>query len=179
MGAKSRIDRCGRRLSYVLRHHPESAGVSLSYGGWADVGAVLSGMGWDRDLLATVVSSDSKGRYELSSDGTRIRALHGHSVDVDLGYDLTAPPDVLYHGTAERSVAPILSEGILPMGRRFVHLSGCVGEARSVGSRHGRPVVLAVDARGMAAEGHGFHLSGDGVWLTAVVPARFLSVLPS
>jgi len=176
MGVRSRLDRCGRRLSYVLRHHPESAGVSLAYGGWADVTSILEGMGWDRDLLVAVVSADSKGRYEFSADGSFIRALHGHSADVDLGYDLVTPPDVLYHGTAEKTVGSILSDGILPMGRQFVHLSGCVGDALSIGARHGRPAVLSVDAKGMFDAGYGFHLSGDGVWLTPVVPARFLSV---
>lgn len=170
------LGRCGRRLAYVLRHHPESAGVSLSRGGWADVPALLAGMGWDMVLLRAIVSSDSKGRYELSADGSRVRALHGHSVDVDLGYESLVPPAVLYHGTADRSVTPILSGGIRPMSRQFVHMSGRVDEAVSVGSRHGRPVVLAVDAARMADEGWSFHLSGDGVWLVSDVPARFVSL---
>ena len=172
--SEAQMDRLGRRLAYVLRHCPESAGVSLSYGGWADVDTLLRGMGWDLETLSEVVATDDKGRYEFSEDGSRIRALHGHSVDVDLGYGDELPPDVLFHGTSEASLDSIMREGILPMSRQFVHLSERPDEAESVGSRHGRPVVLAVDARGMSDEGQAFHLSTDGVWLTDEVPARFL-----
>jgi putative RNA 2'-phosphotransferase len=43
-----------------------------------------------------------------------------------------------------------------------------------VGARHGRPVVLAVDAAGMAAAGHTFSVSENGVWLADAVPTAFL-----
>lgn len=48
-----------------------------------------------------------------------------------------------------------------------------------VGSRHGRPVVLALDARGLAAEGHVFRISANGVWLTDRVPPRWLRRHPT
>jgi putative RNA 2'-phosphotransferase len=132
------------------------------------------GMGWDFETLSEVVATDDKGRYEFSDDGSRIRALHGHSVDVDLGYADELPPDVLFHGTSEASLDSIMRKGILPMSRLFVHLSDRPDEAETVGSRHGTPVVLVVDARGMVEEGRVFHLSADGVWLTNEVPVRFL-----
>ena len=44
-----------------------------------------------------------------------------------------------------------------------------------VGARRGEPVVLKVDAAAMAQDGHQFQLSANGVWLTAAVPARYLS----
>jgi putative RNA 2'-phosphotransferase len=47
-----------------------------------------------------------------------------------------------------------------------------------VGSRHGRPVVLAVDAAGLAAAGHVFRVSANGVWLTDAVPPDRLRPLP-
>lgn len=167
--------RRGKRLAYALRHHPEVARITLEPGGWADLDDLLAGLGWSRPILMELVEGDDKGRYELSEDGRKIRALHGHSVDVDLGYEPVTPPPVLYHGTATRFVSSIESQGLLPMRRQFVHLSSSEEEAVSVGARHGRPVVLQVDAQAMADAGYEFHLSGDGVWLVSDVPPRFLS----
>jgi putative RNA 2'-phosphotransferase len=33
-----------------------------------------------------------------------------------------------------------------------------------------------VDAAAMAADGHTFRVTGNGVWLTAAVPARYLQL---
>jgi putative RNA 2'-phosphotransferase len=49
-----------------------------------------------------------------------------------------------------------------------------VDTAIAVGRRHGPPVVLAVDAAAMAAEGHQFRRSANGVWLADHVPPAFL-----
>jgi putative RNA 2'-phosphotransferase len=57
------------------------------------------------------------------------------------------------------------------MRRHHVHLSPDVETATRVGARHGRPVVLAVDAAAMARAGRAFYVSANGVWLTDAVPA--------
>jgi putative RNA 2'-phosphotransferase len=57
-----------------------------------------------------------------------------------------------------------------------VHLSADEATARVVGARHGSPAVLTVDAAAMAADGHTFRVTGNGVWLTAAVPARYLQL---
>jgi putative RNA 2'-phosphotransferase len=44
-------------------------------------------------------------------------------------------------------------------------------------ARHGKPVVFAVDAEAMAADGHVFLRSANGVWLVESVPALFLTAL--
>jgi len=58
-----------------------------------------------------------------------------------------------------------------------VHLSPDVSTARTVGGCRGRPVVLRVDAAGMAGEGHTFTRSANGVWLVDSVPPRYLTVV--
>ena len=47
-------------------------------------------------------------------------------------------------------------------------------DAVAVGARHGRPVVLTVDAAAMRAQGHVFYVSDNGVWLTDAVPVAFI-----
>jgi putative RNA 2'-phosphotransferase len=63
------------------------------------------------------------------------------------------------------------------MSRHHVHLSTTVATARTVGARHGKPVVLQVDAAGMHRDGIPFYCSDNGVWLVDEVPARYLSPL--
>jgi putative RNA 2'-phosphotransferase len=81
---------------------------------------------------------------------------------------------VLYHGTTTRFLASIRREGLSRRDRRHVHLSADAHTAKNVGTRHGQPAVLVVRADEMAAAGHAFHLSENGVWLTDAVPVAFI-----
>lgn len=174
--------RLSKRLSYHLRHGPGDAGVVLDPAGWVEVGALLTGLGRTgrpvtRARLEEVVARDDRRRFELSPDGRRIRARYGHSVDVDPGHEPVAePPAVLYHGTTPTALAGIRRRGLVPRGRRHVHLSGDAASARRVGARHGRPVVLEVDAVGLVAEGHALARAAPDVWLVDHVPPRHLTL---
>lgn len=164
-------------LSYVLRHNPAAIGVDLDPAGWLDIDALLTaaaahGRQIDRSTLDQVIAENDKRRFEVR--GNRIRAAQGHSVNVDLELAAVEPPDVLYHGTATRFLNAILHEGLKPMRRGHVHLSADPATARSVGARHGRPVVLTVDAAGMHHNRHTFHVAANGVWLTHHVPPKWL-----
>jgi putative RNA 2'-phosphotransferase len=46
----------------------------------------------------------------------------------------------------------------------------------AVGSRHGKPVVLTVQAGQLHRAGGQFYLSENGVWLTGAVPPKYLEV---
>ncbi|MCW2316362.1 putative RNA 2'-phosphotransferase [Rhodoblastus acidophilus] len=167
-------------LSFVLRHDPGSIGLSLDSAGWADVRELLTlmeraGRGVNEATLRRVVAESDKKRFTFSDDGRRIRAAQGHSVSVELGLEAREPPDVLFHGAAEGSVAAILAEGLKPMARRHVHLSVSLDAARKVGERHGRPVVFVVDALRMWRDGLAFFQADNGVWLTDHVPRSYLT----
>ncbi|GLK55830.1 putative RNA 2'-phosphotransferase [Methylopila capsulata] len=138
-------------------------------------GAAKAGVALDRAALAVIMAESDKARFELSDDGERIRAVHGHSVDVETHGPAETPPDILWHGTAQRFLPAILTEGLTSGARRFVHLSETAEMAREVGARHGRPAVLTVSASDMAAQGFAFYRSSSGVWLTPAVPSRFLT----
>jgi putative RNA 2'-phosphotransferase len=60
------------------------------------------------------------------------------------------------------------------MSRHHVHLSQDFETARKVGSRHGRPVVFAVDAAAMHQAGYTFYCSDNGVWLVDYVLPEYL-----
>jgi putative RNA 2'-phosphotransferase len=168
-----------RFLSKVLRHAPESVGLTLDEAGWVDVKQLMeaagrAGVALDRATLDRVVGENDKQRFALSADGLRIRASQGHSVPVELGLQPQTPPDVLYHGTADRNLDSIRRDGLRPGKRTHVHLSKDEETAVAVGRRHGRPVVLRVLAGRLHAAGHAFYRSDNGVWLTGTVSADHL-----
>ena len=173
--------RISRYISMLLRHHPEAAGITVDRHGWANVEELIAGVSRkfpiDRADLERIVVRDKKDRYSLSPDGTKIRANQGHSIDVDVELEEKEPPEVLYHGTAERFAASIEHEGLKPQGRLYVHLSKDEKTARIVGQRHGKPVIFTVKAGEMFRAGHKFYLSVNNVWLTEKVPPEYLAVL--
>lgn len=171
--------RISKFLSLVLRHDPARAGIVLDPAGWTDVAELLSaaarmGVPLDRSTLERVVAENDKRRFAFSADGTRIRANQGHSVPVELGLEPQIPPAVLYHGTATRALGSIRREGLRPGRRTHVHLSLDEATARSVGRRHGAPVVLRVAAERMHAAGLPFLRSENGVWLAKEVPVQYI-----
>jgi putative RNA 2'-phosphotransferase len=174
--------RRSRRISRVLRHRPEDAGLTLDAHGWVTVSALLAGLSRTgqaitREDLARVVENNDKRRFEWDRVGDRIRARQGHSVDVDLGLETSTPPDVLYHGTTWAVVSSIMREGLLRGRRHHVHLSPDAETAERVGARRrGGHVVLTIDAGDMARAGHTFYVTSNGVWLTTTVPPAFIAV---
>jgi putative RNA 2'-phosphotransferase len=174
-----RLVRVSKFLSRHLRHAPEDLGLTLEPGGWVRVEDLLAGcrragMPIDLSLLREVVADNDKQRFAFDETGERIRASQGHSAEVDLQLTPQIPPDVLYHGTAQATLVSILSSGLRPMTRHHVHLSAASDTAYKVGSRHGKPVVLVVDAATMQQDGHTFYCSANGVWLVDAVPPRYL-----
>jgi putative RNA 2'-phosphotransferase len=174
--------RVSKFLSKYLRHEPDALGLTLEPGGWVPVEAVLAGAeraGFriTRDELDEVVRTSDKQRFAFDGTGTKVRANQGHSVEVDLQLEPAQPPSELYHGTADRNVPGILRDGLQKRARHHVHLSPDTGTATKVGGRHGKPVVLVVDAARMWADGHPFFRSANGVWLVDEVPPQYLRVL--
>lgn len=171
-----------KRMSYILRHRPDSVGLELGPGGWVGVDLLLVGLNQTgkavtREVLEQVVAENDKQRFEFSDDGTQIRARQGHSTPVDLQYDPAVPPDVLYHGTATRFLESIRLQGLIKGKRHHVHLSAERATALAVGSRHGKPVILEIDTSKMQADGHRFFVTENRVWLTEQVPPHFLNEL--
>lgn len=172
-----RTVKVSKYLSKHLRHQPERIGITLEEGGWVEIDTLLAAMASHgfrvtRAELDHVVATNDKKRFAI--EGSRIRASQGHSIEVELGLPEATPPAYLYHGTVARNLDAIRAEGLRPMTRHDVHLSADRETAARVGGRRGRPVVLSVDAVAMHRDGHVFHVSANGVWLTKAVPPQYL-----
>jgi putative RNA 2'-phosphotransferase len=176
---ETQLVRISKYLSKHLRHQPERIGLQLDDGGWVAVKALLAacarhGMPITRAELDQVVARNNKQRFAYDESGTSIRASQGHSVAVDLDLEPATPPAMLYHGTSAGTAGVIERAGLQKMRRHHVHLSADEATARTVGARHGIPVVFQVDAAAMARDGHTFSRSANGVWLVDYVPPQYL-----
>lgn len=168
-----------RYITRGLRHDPASLRVQPDGQGWVEVSALLAGLAaqnrpLSRGELDQIVRENDKQRLTFAIDGKHIRAAQGHSIPIDLGLPACEPPVLLYHGTVAAKLAAIRAEGLKPMRRHAVHLSGTLAVATSVGARRGAPVILVIDAQGMTRGGYRFSRSDNGVWLTDVVPVRYI-----
>lgn len=173
------LTRTSRYISLILRHKPETIGITLDEHGWADVDELIAGVSRTHPLtmklLEEIVRTDEKQRYSFNGDKTLIRANQGHSIPVDVELPKLEPPAILYHGTGQKYVPSIDHQGLLPKSRLYVHLSADKDTAVKVGRRHGPPIVYTVQAGKMFEDGYLFYRSVNGVWLTKEVPIEYLA----
>ena len=167
-------------LSYILRHKPQEYGIVLDESGYANVDELINKLSAHNEninfeILQHIVDTNNKKRFAFNEDGTKIRASQGHSVEVELGYTEQQPPAILYHGTVEKFLAPILKDGLQKMQRHHVHLSADTTTATKVAERRGTPIILEIKAGEMHAAGYTFYVSANGVWLTEHVPPKFIN----
>ena len=182
------LEKASRWLIRALRHQPQMLNLPqrplhLEEGGWAPIGHVLEALARNNypvNLVGLdwIVRSSNKQRFGVSSDGLKIRANQGHSVNVDMKFVGVRPPRILWHGTAIQSCPAIRAAGLSKMTRQHVHMSEDAATAAQVGARHGQVVVLKIDAALMHADGLLFYCSENGVWLTDHVPQRYITGFP-
>ncbi|MBB4250448.1 RNA 2'-phosphotransferase [Rhizobium sp. BK008] len=165
-------------MSYLLRHAPDAASLTLDGEGWVSFDALEKALASKFDVsgadIVEIVDNNPKKRFTLADN--RIRANQGHSVDVDLALNPVEPPAALFHGTSLTNWQSIEREGLKKMQRHHVHLSADVDTAKIVARRRkGEYIILRVDAARMFSEGHSFFVSDNGVWLAESVPVQYLS----
>ncbi len=178
----SKLASKGKFISYVLRHGVEETGISIDREGWVSCEDLLN-LSYKRNYnityseLVKIVQENDKKRYELSKDGSKIRALQGHSSkEVSRTFNEEIPKGVLYHGTATQYVDAILASGLNKMSRQYVHLSKDIKTATAVGNRHGKLVMLEIDTAEMIKDGFKFYLSENDVWLVESVPSKYIKI---
>ena len=168
-------NRASHKLSWLLRHGANEAGLEMDAAGWAEIDDVLRVLRMSRGTLEDAVRDNNKARYEVR--GRRIRACQGHSptgVPVTLpaleaSWDRYEEDGPLWHGTYVGAVASIAREGILPGERTHVHLADALDS--KVGKRANVDVMLEVSPSRVHAAGIGIFVSPNGVVLARVVPS--------
>ncbi len=171
-----------RTIAFALRHGPHRFFLEMDAEGWVKLDHLLLALRHERrewadlDLenLWRVARSNNGTRFEVQ--GRRIRALYGHSIGDVGGFTPMLPPPLLYHGTSSSKAEKILYGELEPMGRNYVHLTTDWNYANAVATSNLRPVVLSIRARAAADSGVKFWKSNEHVWLSASIPAQFLSL---
>ncbi len=80
---KENIKKISKFLSLILRHKPQTIGLTLDANGWADIEELITKskkIKLTRELIDEVVAQNDKQRFIVKDD--RIRANQGHSIDV-------------------------------------------------------------------------------------------------
>ena len=139
MNEKERT-KISRFLSLVLRHKPQEIGLHLDGRGWADIAeliekAAAAGKIFTVQELGEIVATNEKQRFAYNEDRTRIRASQGHSIEVELQLEAANPPEQLYHGTVDKFLRAIQSQGLRKMNRHHVHMSKDVNGGESRGAK--------------------------------------------
>lgn len=173
-----------KTVSYILRHHPESFDLKLAADASVKIERLLTSLKRKfKDItkadLIELVENDPKGRFSFLDNQGRIRANYGHSIQgVNPDYQAVKPLLILYHGTTPAVKDKILTAGIKPMGRNYVHLSVGVKEAEKVARRRTKePVIFKIEALKAFREGHNFYKTAEDIYLTDQLSAEYLSLL--
>jgi len=171
-------------MSFLLRHDPSAAGLSMDREGWVSIKELAEGIRsrwrnaslyrWVREEhIVAIALLDPKGRFELRDGMIRARYGHNKRLCVSIKYPKDVNSGYLYHGTVRRNLASILKEGIKPMNRHYVHLTLNIDDACTVGKRHGDDVVvLLVDAWCVRSQGIDILIASRQVRLVSYVPPQ-------
>lgn len=157
-----------KQLAYILRHHPESVGLTLTPEGWVSLVELSQATRIPVQEILSVAAADSKQRFTVLFGA--IRAAQGHT-HPSVTVTFSAPkevPEFLWHGTTQKAWETIQVEGLKPMQRQKVHLSSSPETAVQVGARRQGPHVLLKIS---TASLEGLEISENGVWMINHVPA--------
>lgn len=136
-----------------------------------------------RQDLEEIITCSDKVRFEIRDD--KIRALYGHSNTFTKINKMSEskPPAILYHGTSPSAIKRIMSEGLRPMNRQYVHLSIDENTAIQVGKRKinfykkEAPVIISVSALEAYNTGVShFYQATELVWLADYIHPNLMEL---
>lgn len=184
MGQNQRTKNLSKLMSYILRHRPDEFGLVLDEEGFISLKelhtAIIEEEGWSYvrtgDILHVVHTSD-KERFQI--DGKRIRAAYGHSFPVNIKYEPSVPPKILYHGTRLKTYPSILQNGLRPMGRQYVHLTTSKELALRIGRRRtAEPILLIINSKRAYEEGIVFYRANELIYMVETLPVAYINGPP-
>ncbi len=168
-----------KTISHALRHSPTDYGLNLDKNGYILLDYLLVGLQKHSrkyqnitiEDIEYVVDNDEKGRYEIKDN--KIRALYGHSFKIEK--ERIVPPDKLYHGTTREAFKEILTNGLQPMNRQFVHLSVDIETAKNVALRHSDDIIiLEINSKNAFEDGIGFYEGNELTYLADEIPIKYI-----
>lgn len=177
MNSRLRV-KVSKYMSYLLRHNPKD--LKIDEEGFVCLDEFLRELrekyNIDERFINEIVNQGVRKRFEIIGDN--IRAMYGHSIEVNVGLEEDGSVAVLYHGTTPESASKILKVGLKPMNRKWVHLSPAKEIAIEVGRRRtSKPIVLVVNAKAARRKGLRFFRAIDRVFVCKGVPPEYIKRL--
>lgn len=182
--SKNSIKLLSKTISHALRHEPWLYELELDDEGWVSIESLLASLRRERkewsnlgkaELIRMIASSDKK-RHKIQNG--KIKAIYGHSLPGKFFKQTAQPPKILYHGTSSDAAKTIITEGLKPMNRQYVHLSVNLEVAKQVGQRKTRqPLILTIMSEKAYLAGLKFYRGNNYVWLAGFVPSEFIGIL--
>ncbi|MEM0144398.1 MAG: RNA 2'-phosphotransferase [Thermoplasmata archaeon] len=171
-------------ITGILRHFPEKFNVKLDENGWANISDIALNIRnrekkfrWVKDYhIEYFVLTDPKGRFQMDPEKKRIRAVYGHSIDVDLS-DLPKDdiPSKLYYAIDPQEEEFIKEIGIKPGERRWIHLSKTYEEAYIAGlHRTDDPIIIEVNVDEAKNDGIEFYKATKTIYITKEIPPKYI-----
>ena len=110
-----------KRLSWLLRHGADEAGLAMDEAGWSEIHDVLRVLSITREELDLAVSQNDKVRLVVAGD--LIRAGQGHSLAgmpvtreaLEASWDRFQPEGPLWHGTRVAAMTGIADQVTQPL----------------------------------------------------------------
>lgn len=176
---ESKREGVSRLLSLILRHKPERFELELDAQGYALIDEILDAVqqkyaDLTEDGLLEVINGQERRRFEIKDN--LVRARYGHSFAIDLGLPPVVPPEFLYFAGTPAQLRMIVTDGLKPGDRQYVHLSTSEETASGIASsRTETPIVFRIHAAEAAVAGVRFY-DRMPVYLTAEVPPAFIEV---
>ncbi|MBU0552902.1 RNA 2'-phosphotransferase [Myxococcota bacterium] len=176
---KRQLIRKSKKLSRLLRHRVEEAGIEMDAAGWVSAAAVMRHLHMDEAELRWVIDNNNKRRFQL--EGGRLRACQGHSLDapvtqeaLELSWQVWAGEGALWHTTTYGNIDSIRAEGLSSMSRTHVHLAA--SEDSLVGKRNSHVNALVeIDPAQIRAVGEQIYQAPNGVILCRWVPPEAIA----
>ena len=170
-----------KEISYVLRHNPEKYNLKMDLEGNVNIDDLLNGINSTNQFKEKVTKLDlikmleqlDKQRFKIENNS--IKALYGHTINLNINKDEIIPPQFLFHGTTKEAYQKILESGIKKMKRQYVHLAKSIDVAFMVGRRRTKsPIILKIDALGAYNDGIKFYDGGDDIYLVEYISPKYI-----
>lgn len=182
---KMKDERLSKIISHALRHQPEDYDLKLSKDGWVSIDELVTSIrtkiieysNLENEDVIRMVSEAIKKRHEIKN--SQIRALHGHSLKIEINNQPLVPPAKLFHATALNYWEKIKQEGLNKMARNYVHLSTHSQDAKEVAAKKYQNIVVLEIAANKAFEDGILFYSNDRerIWLCKHVPPKYISII--
>ncbi|MEM1513516.1 MAG: RNA 2'-phosphotransferase [Candidatus Thermoplasmatota archaeon] len=166
----------------ILRHFPQNFDLKIDKNGWVEIDKMaeaiknkVEGFYWvRRKHIEAIATTDEKGRYQIKEG--KIRATYAHTIDVDLSDLPDADADELYYPVTEEELEIVLEQGLLPVDRNKVHLSGSIEKAVEAGKRRcENPVILKIDVKKAIEDGIKIKKAGNEVYIADKIDGKYIS----